>query len=746
MIDIWITEELDKLLESRGRVVILDPSGQCNFLIPLLERKGYTLLKTGKENSEHWQQVREEFFLRFKAESAHKTDKVVFYAARPLNELSFLYDYCFTHGMINLSSPAEWIRKKLFALTGIQIQLESPLLITAAKESIGKESGWWKKILLGIEQIIDIQKELLPFLNGPEEYKNEKDPDVYLLFEVKLFELLEQPVRTIPPKTLAAEITQKIFSGLMSNTLSGVLLEVYYAWADSNTYYSRLEEYRAAHEISSITDFWEAHPDHCFEAIDRMQLKDIALHFRDKSYITEKLRKAAPRIRNRKSLRFIPSWWKDIQTLAEFNTEPLGACNSFGKVIDFYKTHFHKLDRAVRNLYAEFIQEEDILRPLQEHYESRLAELLEHWYDFSSSYKEDQSGHLPRLFRSSKGRIAVIVCDGLRYEIAESIAAGMESNCRIVKNIMIAGIPSITEHNMSALYSESGEEFMIHAEREKQLLAQSGKEIAFLDLEELHEGVTGDNLVLTYKDIDDAGEKLQQGVLKLFREFEKVITEKILLLLKMNFHEVHLVTDHGFVLTGLLTEADKLDPAAEGKKEVHERFLRTAEKQNRNDWIQFERPHDGYRYVYAAKNHRPFKSKGVYGFAHGGLTPQEIIIPNFVFSRSGSAAAGLKVSIINKKDLAAVTGEYFVVKLTADRGRADLFSSSRKVQLLLYAQNILQSTSALIAIEAGSSASAEFSFGGSSTINAVLTDAETKEHLDSVKVSKSNARDLDGLL
>ncbi|GMU86384.1 MAG: hypothetical protein AMXMBFR48_16260 [Ignavibacteriales bacterium] len=746
MIDIWITEELDKLLEPRGRAVILDPSGQCSFLVPLLEQKGYTLLKTGKANSEHWQRVREEFFLRFKAESTHQSEKVVFYAARPLNELSFLYDYCFTHGMINLSSPAEWIRKKLFALTGIQIQLESPLLITAAKESIGRDSGWWKKILLGIEQIIEIKKELLPFLYNPEVYKSEKDPDVYRLFEVKLFELLDQPERTIPPKTLAAEITQKIFSGLINNTLSGVLLEVYYAWADSNTYYGRLEEYIAAHEISSVKDIWGAHPDHCFEQIDRLQLKDIALHFRDKSYITEKLRKTAQRIKNRKSLRFIPEWWKDIQTLAEFNTEPLGACNSFEKVTEFYKNHFHKLDRAVRNLYAEFMQEEELLRPLQEHYESKLAELLDRWYAYSSGYKEDQSGHLPRLFISSKGRIAVIVCDGLRYEIAESIAHGLESNCRIVINSMIAGMPSITEHNMSALYSESGKVFQIHAEREKQLRAESGKEITFLDLEELHDGVTGDHLVLTYKDIDDAGEKLQHGVLKLFREFEKVIAEKILLLLKMNFHEVHLVTDHGFVLTGLLTEADKLDPAAEGKKEVHERFLRTVEKQNRNDWIQFERPYEDYRYLYAAKNHRPFKSKGVYGFAHGGLTPQEIIIPNFVFSRSGSAAAGLKVSITNKKDLASVTGEYFVVKLTAGKGRADLFTASRKVQLLLYAQNILKSSSALITIEAGASESVEFSFSGSSTINAVLTDAETKEHLDSVKVSKSNARDLEGLL
>jgi len=73
-----------------------------------------------------------------------------------------------------------------------------------------------------------------------------------------------------------------------------------------------------------------------------------------------------------------------------------------------------------------------------------------------------------------------------------------------------------------------------------------------LDLEALTHGIKADYLVLTYKDIDDAGEKLQHGALKLIGEFEKVLQDKIMLLMNMGFREVHLTTDHGFVLTGLL--------------------------------------------------------------------------------------------------------------------------------------------------------------------------------------------------
>jgi len=251
---------------------------------------------------------------------------------------------------------------------------------------------------------------------------------------------------------------------------------------------------------------------------------------------------------------------------------------------------------------------------------------------------------------------------------------------------------------------------------------------------------------LTYKDIDSAGEKLQMGAIKLFSEFENVLTEKIQLLLNMGYHQVHLLTDHGFVLTGLLDESDKIEPFTTGKKEVHERFIRTVEKQSDKDLLMFERPYGEFKYVYASKNHRPFKSKGVYGFSHGGFTPQEIILPNFVFSKEMEATPGLEVNILNKKEIGEVTGELFGIKIQATSKADDLFSASRKIQILLYANNIAYSSSNIITIDRGVTQSFEFSFGGHSEIIAVIVDASTQEQIDSVKVKKSNARDLGGLM
>ena len=140
MTDKWIIQDIEKQMARSHRVVIIDPSGECAYLLPHIEKQGYTILKTDASNKEEWQRIKEELMLRYEAESKHKSDKVIFYVTRPKAELSFLFDYCFTHGCVDLSNPVEWLRKKLLTTTGCQITLENPMLLTAAKMGIGKAS------------------------------------------------------------------------------------------------------------------------------------------------------------------------------------------------------------------------------------------------------------------------------------------------------------------------------------------------------------------------------------------------------------------------------------------------------------------------------------------------------------------------------------------------------------------------------------------------------------------------------
>lgn len=105
------------------------------------------------------------------------------------------------------------------------------------------------------------------------------------------------------------------------------------------------------------------------------------------------------------------------------------------------------------------------------------------------------------------------------------------------------------------------------------------------------------------------------------QNLKNILIEKITFLINIGYQEVYLITYHGFVLTGLLEEADKIDPNATGKKEVHERFIRTVDKQSNNNWLEFERPNGEYKYVMLQKvivrsNQKEFMVFLMEGFTH----------------------------------------------------------------------------------------------------------------------------------
>jgi len=90
MTDKWIIQDIEKQITHRNRVVIIDPAGDCAYLLPYIEKRHYTILKTDAKNTEEWQRIQEELLLRYEAESKHKADKVIFYVTRPKEKLSFL--------------------------------------------------------------------------------------------------------------------------------------------------------------------------------------------------------------------------------------------------------------------------------------------------------------------------------------------------------------------------------------------------------------------------------------------------------------------------------------------------------------------------------------------------------------------------------------------------------------------------------------------------------------------------------
>ena len=333
----------------------------------------------------------------------------------------------------------------------------------------------------------------------------------------------------------------------------------------------------------------------------------------------------------------------------------------------------------------------------------------------------------------------------MRYEVADSVASRISPDIRIDKKFMYAGLPSETEHNMSALYTADGKIISTKSEREKVLSQETGKNITYMQLEEVNETTDGDILVLTYKDIDDAGEKMQQAMLKLVDEFEDILVEKIQLLLHMGYKEVHLVTDHGFVLTGLLDESDKIPTDdVSGVKKVSERYIRSVEEQNSDKYISLHEPYGEYNYVNFAKSSRPFSSTGKYGYSHGGFTPQEVVIPNFVLRYEKTNQ--LEVNIINKKDLSEVNGDIVAIKISSGDEAVDIMSSQRRVRVVLYSNGKEIDKSSILTMGPGKKESLDLSLNGANEAMVVVIDEDTKDQLDKAVINKTQMRDLGGLL
>ena len=74
----------------------------------------------------------------------------------------------------------------------------------------------------------------------------------------------------------------------------------------------------------------------------------------------------------------------------------------------------------------------------------------------------------------------------------------------------------------------------------------------------------------------------------------------------------------------------------------------------------------------------PFKTPGVYGYSHGGISPQEAIIPYLRWSNNKSQNEMLQVSIANKNELKEVTGDFYAIKLKSKASTNSIFESEKK--------------------------------------------------------------------
>jgi hypothetical protein len=191
--------------------------------------------------------------------------------------------------------------------------------------------------------------------------------------------------------------------------------------------------------------------------VDERWLAEIGKNISDKANMATTLAKLRQRNQSRQAQALGICFWNDVIALLEFDPKDIAYLSSFSECVEFYKKHFCKLDTAIRNLYAEFLNKKEILEPFQELYKEHVSVFLDKWFRFFSDYKENQTGTLQRIIDDAGGlKTAAIVGDGVAYEIAELVAAKVKGPVNLKKEAILADIPSETENNMSRIYMANG--------------------------------------------------------------------------------------------------------------------------------------------------------------------------------------------------------------------------------------------------------------------------------------------------
>ncbi len=691
----------------------------------------------------------DEVKVKYEIEKNYRSRKVVILSALPLDKLSFVREYCETGGYLDLSLLHRYIKQKVHDHLGMDLLNSAEEIVAIGKLSIGKGGEFWSRIKVNGKDGVFSLEDILDFLSDPEGVFKKYGTEEKNLFCDYMSAYTPHALRGKPVKTVAKEITAALFNAIIENQKKDAfLIQLYQLWLNSKKHEAAFKKCLAEFNLPLTIDIWQLPVNHPFKPADDRALEQIIAHIKDKTWIANKLDYIEARSKQVVLDSIQVEYWRPVFTLFSYAIHQIDQIYTLKDAVAHYVKQFYKLDNDMRRFYQLFLAEERILKPLQNYYLQILELFLAKWFQFfETEYQENQSGLLGKIIEENQPLVAIIVGDAISFGIAHEIRHVIQSEFQIEDSFIYAGFPSETLNNMSKLFSAGGK-LLEKAQREKKLVDEVNKKIEFMPLDDLsvmHK--PNDDTIFYSDDVDSISEKKNQKALKYYNEFIAHLSDRVKTIFACGYKHVFLVSDHGFILTGNLDEADKIEiPKAESVKLAERYCLCQRRFEHVPEYlIEYKQPYLEYDYIYFAKSSHPFKTTGAYGFAHGGLTPQELIVPFFKIEKLKSDYNTLQVSIVNKDNLKTVVGDVFKVKIKGVRSSDDIFGQNRKIQIVFLKDKKEFYQSDIISLEAEKQIEREFSFKQNDCFVLAILDAQSKMVLDSCQVTKIIARDLSGL-
>ncbi len=368
-----------------------------------------------------------------------------------------------------------------------------------------------------------------------------------------------------------------------------------------------------------------------------------------------------------------PARWRLVVAIAGLNaasdTEP-PATDSLASVVDWYSSTGWEVDGAYRRMEfvrvstgADLYGLDDAFGLSRQRYEQWLDEVLRQTADAIAADARIPDREQQRRIHNTEVRgresTAYVLVDALRYELGRDLATRLgRLNATVDIRAAVAAAPTITSVGMAAVTPGADERFdldvgsdsrlAVHvdglairtvSDRVKRFEKVHGKvadvpldKLAQYTSRELRKHIEGAALVLVRStEIDADGETDQLAASwGSFDATLDVLQTAVARLLHAGIRRVVLTADHGFLAVRQLGEELKVDKPATGEGELHRRAWIGTGGTATDSTVKVPLSDFGIGGgldIVTPRGLGVFVAGGGLQFFHGGLSPQELVVP-----------------------------------------------------------------------------------------------------------------------
>lgn len=303
-------------------------------------------------------------------------------------------------------------------------------------------------------------------------------------------------------------------------------------------------------------------------------------------------------------------------------------------------------------------------------------------------------------------RVAVMFVDALRYELGQELWQALEDeNAGHQRQVTarLAAIPTVTPIGMAALlpdgdrrqvnYTEDWEVTiedplrglrsgnLRDKEARRQWLERHLDDVAFYNLEELL-STPADRIpeaavyIVFDTTLDAVGETASPLAWNTFSTLLQSVKKGVHKLLALGVNEVHVVTDHGFLLLDEVGEHEKVSVRTVPALAKKSRYL-VGPDLGKTNQLRFSVPGSRDLVAWFPRGIGCFRTPGPYNYVHGGLSLQELVVPHLqVTQQVLGRPVGVRVELPK-----VVRSAQF--KVVLEPVSADIFDQPRQVALSL---------------------------------------------------------------